>query len=177
VSESSELDLLADLVKLLRKYGADSFTQLSSRLANPEFVQSLSLVLEKVASEGRKSNVPNKEKTFPQSQRDFRHKLSEQEPEKAKVLVKFYDDLMAKSFLPSMRDIETFALDNNLPPIKAKSRQKAVIPLLKSLLLLPLEDLNLLLAKLKPSTYVNNRSLEGWSSLILDKEERTKSEQ
>jgi hypothetical protein len=176
MSENSELDLLADIAKLLGKYGVNSFEQLSSRLANPEFAKSLSLVLEKVASEGRKANVLKKEKKSPILQRDFRHTLLAQETEKANILVKLYDDLMAKSILPSMRDLETFSLDNNLPKINATSRQKAVIPFLKTLLPLPLEDLILLLAKLKPRVSSDDRSLEGWSNIILDKNKTTKPE-
>lgn len=176
MSENPELELLIDITKLLHKYGVESFEQLSSRLASPEFTQSLVIVLEKVASEGRKANIQKKEKALSKPPRDFRRILSEQEPEKAKVLIKLYDDLLAKSFLPTMRDIETFVLDNNLAPIKATSRQKAVIPFVKALLPLPIEDLSLLIAKLKPSHSHNDRSLEGWSSIILDKEKRTKSE-
>jgi hypothetical protein len=113
------------------------------------------------------------------SPRDFRSSLvtvGKTEPEKSDLLVKFYDGLTAKTVLPTLRDIQAFVSDMGLPPLKATARDKAIVPLTKALLPLSLEVLKARLAEVKSVSNQDDRSLEGWSNIILDKERRKKQE-
>ena len=63
-----------------------------------------------------------------------------------------------------------------LPPLNATARDKAIVPLTKALLPLSLEVLKARLAEVKSVSNQDDRSLEGWSNIILDKERRKKQE-
>ncbi|MEH2301847.1 MAG: hypothetical protein V7K88_23390 [Nostoc sp.] len=85
---------------------------------------------------------------------------------------------MAKkvSILPNLQDIRNFASDTGLSTIKATSRNKAIIPLIKDLLSLNIEQLKTKLDGLIPVLPQDDRSLEAWANIILDKERQTKQE-
>lgn len=178
MSDRPEFALLIEIAKLLRKYGPETFESLAENLSTPEFSERLVSVLSTVAKTGRTVR-PKESETAEErrSLRDFRSSLvaaGKTEPEKSELLVKFYDGLTAKTILPTLRDIQAFASDMGLPPLKATARDKAVIPLTKALLPLPLEELRARLAAVKPVSNQDDRSLEGWSNIILDKERRKK---
>lgn len=100
--------------------------------------------------------------------------LEKTDPEKSALLIKFYNGLMDKTFLPTLGDIRTFASNTELPPIKADARSRAIPPLVKALLPLPVDKLKTKLDSVMPMIIQDDRSLEGWANIILDKEQRTK---
>ncbi|MBI1927970.1 hypothetical protein HYR99_27475 [Candidatus Poribacteria bacterium] len=181
MSERSEFELLMEIAKLLKKYGPDTFEKLASVLSSRDFSEHLASVLSSLAKESRSAQ---RRKTSladsTRAPRDFRSSLiqmKESEPDKSALLLKLYDDLTAKAVLPTLRDIHAFASDAGLPPIKANSRNKAIVPLLKMLMVLPLDELQLKLSAIESASMRDDRSLEGWSNIILDKERRMRSEQ
>ena len=101
-------------------------------------------------------------------------KLEKTEPEKSAILGKFYDSLMSKKILPNLEALRTFALNIGLPPIKASSHSRAISPLIKALSPFPVEELKTKLNVVMPMATQDDRSLEGWANIILDKEQRTK---
>ena len=166
-----ELDLLIDLLKLRRKYGAESFELLAKALSSPEMTKQLSEILDNIP---RKAKTPYVKK---KSRRANKHKvpkalvtLEKVDPQKYELLLKFFNDLVAKTVLPSLGDIRYFAEELGLPEVRAKSRQKAISPFISSLALLPFDKIK---SRFQSSGIyrTGDRSLKGWSRIILDKKE------
>ncbi|MEH2047183.1 hypothetical protein [Nostoc sp.] len=106
----------------------------------------------------------------------FLKELEKTDPEKSALLVKLYYSLINKTLLPTLQDIRNFASDTGLSTIKATSRNKAIIPLVRDLLSLNIEQLKTKLDGLMPVLPEDDRSLEAWANIILDKERQTKQE-
>jgi len=169
MSERTELDLLNDIVKLLTKYGPDTFEQLSQLVSSADFSERLAAVLSKSAEVSRRAGRarPDGPTSSLSNLRSSLLTLSSSDPERSKVLVGIFDRMAAKSLLPSLRDVRDFAIDNGLPPIKATSRDKAIAPFIKSLQPLEIGELKKVAEKLRPISSKGDRSLEGWSDVIL----------
>jgi hypothetical protein len=180
VSDTPELELLVEIAKLLKRYGPETFEGLAQGLSTPEFSERLVSVLIMTAKTGRTARPKEREIEVTRRRpnvRDFRSSLvdlGKSEPEKSDLLIRFYDELSAKAVLPTMRDIQGFASDMGLPSLNATARSKAIIPLVKALLPLPLEDLRARLMTVKRVQNQDDRSLEGWGKIILDKDDRKK---
>lgn len=176
MSNNSEFDLLADLGKLIRKHGPEAFEDLANHIARPEFTEQLAHVLSTSARVSRTVGAEKEKPTTKKSQEDFRSSLlkaQESEPEKAALLLQLYDGLMAKTILPTLKDMNDFALDNDLPELKARARGRAVVPFVKALQSMPLEKARVLCRQLPSARREDDRSLGAWSSIILGKEERS----
>lgn len=93
------------------------------------------------------------------------------------LLVRLYDELMAKTVLPTTQDLRSFAARAGLGSLEIRSRPQAVVALLEDLHGRPLEELTALVADLNTATGQNDRSLENWTRIILDKELRTRKAQ
>ena len=177
MSNKTELELLIEIAKLLKKYGPDTFEKLAENLSSPEFLERLISILSTTARTARlvkKDTQPSERKQTPIDVRSSLVALAKTEPEKSDLLIKFYDGLTAKAFLPTLRDIQSFVSDMGLPSVKATARDKAIVPFVKSFLPLSIEEIKAKLGRIKPVSSANDRSLEGWSNIILDKERRTK---
>lgn len=174
-----EFDLLAEIARLLKKYGPETFDSLAENLAKPEFSERLAELLSTTGKAARKAQATATRNEQGRSPRDFRSSLlalRESDPEQSALLVRLYDDLAAKTVLPTLRDVRAFASDAGLSPTTATSRDKAVIPLIKALMSLPTDDIRSRLATIRPVS-ADDRSLEGWSNLILDSDQRRNSPQ
>lgn len=177
MSDKPELELLIEVAKLLKKYGPDAFEKLAENLSSPEFSEKLTAVLSTTARIARSVKKDVLLSEGKQTPRDFRSSLvalAKTEPEKSDLLLKFYDGLTAKTLLPTLRDIRSFVSDMGLPSLKATARDKAIVPFVKSFLPLNIEEIRAKLARINPVSSSSDRSLEGWSNIILDKERRTK---
>lgn len=163
-----DLALLIDLVKLLKKHGPDTFESLAESISSPEMIQHLSRTLTQIANVSRTIPKTKKEVELKQEQRIPKSLiiLKNTEPEKHQILMSFYNDLIVKTVLPSMRDIKEFAMDCGLPEIRAKSRQKAISPLVGLLIKFSNEQLIAKIESLKKYDK-GDRGLEGWSNIIL----------
>lgn len=176
MNNKPEFELLIDIAKLLKKYGPDTFESLAQNLSSPKFSELLGSILLAAAKATRK--VQTKKAGTIETKRgsgSFRSSLialEKKDHNKAELLVKFYDDLMSKAILPTLRDIQAFASDNGLPAVKATARDKAIVPFIKALLPLHFDELKSRLLKIRPVSSKDDRSLEGWSNIILDKERR-----
>jgi len=168
-----ELDLLVDLAKLLKKHGPDTFESLAESISSPEMTQHLSRVLTQVAKIARTIPKTKGEAGIKQEPRIPKSLISlkSAEPEKYQLLMNFYNDLIAKTVLPTLRDIKEFGVDCGLREIRAKSRQKAISPLISSLLKFPNEQLIARIQSLEKYD-TGDRSLEGWSNIILNRQRR-----
>ena len=165
-------EFLIDLVKLFDKYGPKPFEELADLLSSPETIQLWVDFL-------RRSSAAAREAGFKQSgrrKRPPRHSLKSElerikseDPKKHQALTQFYDELRSKTVLTSLTDIRAFVHDYDLPMITAKSREKAISPLVQSMILLGADEINEITKSLPRSHTESFNDLEGWSDIIMDK--------
>jgi hypothetical protein len=165
-----ELDLLIDLLKLLRKYGSESFESLANDLSSPEATEHLSRIL---------AQVPRKVRAIYPSEKDRRRKqqyavpkslsiLEKTDQPKFQILTEFYNNLVSKKILPSLSNIKQFAAEFGLPEVRVESRQKAINPLINALATFPYDKLKERINSVNIYEH-GDRSLEGWGKIILKK--------
>jgi hypothetical protein len=92
--------------------------------------------------------------------------MSKLDPERSSILLSFFEKLFQKSVLPTLRDIKAFSGDNCLGEIRGDSREKALLKLFTALDHVPTGNLSQLFDRL-PTDLQGDRSLEGWSRVIL----------
>lgn len=174
MTDRPEFALLAELAKLVKKYGPGTFEALARDFSSPEFAARLTALLTTTARGAREAGIrPGPASERRHAPKDLRPSLIElgtTEVEKSELLVTFYDGLRTKSLLPTMRDIRAFASDVGLLPPTASSREKAIAPLVRALLPLSLDELKKKLSGITMAPDVDDRSLEGWSKIILGKD-------
>jgi hypothetical protein len=95
--------------------------------------------------------------------------IEKEDPEKAKWLSFFYKKLIAKKIFPSLQKVRGFAHDSGLSMAKATSREKAIVSLLQDLATRPLQDIRSLVSGLGVDDEGDDRTLEGWTNVILGK--------
>ncbi|MET0647612.1 MAG: hypothetical protein ABW208_13430 [Pyrinomonadaceae bacterium] len=177
MTNNNEYDLLSDLARLVKKYGPETFETLASQLSRPDFIYQLAEIISTTAKASRIARPRKAQGRTTKPRVDFRTslvELGESEPDKSVMLVQLLDGLMSKAFLPTLRDVRAFVQDNGLPLVKAKTRDKTIVPLVKSLLPMPTEEISMLLRKIQPTQVRNDRSLAGWSDIILRRGEQVK---
>lgn len=169
-----QMDLLLDLAKLLRKHGPETFESLAESISSPETSRQLARLLRHGAKIA--GSIP----TTKRRHAEFKPEpgipkalitLRNTDPERYQTLMNFHNDLIAKAVLPSLRDVKEFAKDSGLPEVRAKSREKAIAPLIGALVKLPSEQLTAKMRSLKQYG-AGDRSLEGWSKVILNSQHR-----
>jgi hypothetical protein len=169
----TEFALLAEIAGLVEKYGPDAFEHLAQKISSPEFSEALSSILSafvrQARGEGLERRVGSPREQIPKSLRPSLVALEKTDPERSRLLLGFHDRLLGGRSLPRLRDIRTFVSDVGLPLINITSRQKAIAPLIKRLQALPLEELKSALSKVDSLAPASDRTLEGWSKIILTK--------
>lgn len=173
MTTEKKYDLLADIAKLIKKYGADTFFNLAEEVSSSLFKERFAEILLKAGKASEEIGFKKPKKGIvPGSQRSFRSQLlnlKETQPKKAELILSFHDELTAKRSLPTLRDIKNFITDNGLQPLNAKSRKNAIIPLLRQLLKLDDQYIVKITSNIPIITENDDRSLAGWSDIILKK--------
>lgn len=178
MSQNKDLDLLIDILKLLRKYGQSSFESLLSKLESQELFEQINPVLKRsslLQQYYKSGGVGRSDKKI--DTEDYRKSLieiSNNEPEKSKILVQLYDDLNNKMILPSLRNVKNVIFDMGEATHNCKSRNQAFLYLLKILSEMKIDELNLWVSKIYEKDPNYDRSLEGWSDIILNPSRRNK---
>jgi hypothetical protein len=173
-----EADLFLEIAKLLKKYGPETFAELAKTLSRPDFLETLVGVLDGTRrivhpTPTKHYTQGSKAKLSPESNlRAFLKELQEKEPEKVDLLMKFYNSLLAKHVLPTLRDVQSFLSDQGIQQSKAKDRSKAIPNLIRTMSKLECDRIKQIIASTPVTRVTNDRSLEGWSGLILDRERR-----
>lgn len=170
--EGREFDLLADIAELLKKYGPDTFEVLAGFMATPETTQTLIELLQSTAGISRTSPTANRETRNAKAVRSIRDELASIEvadSQKYTLLSDFYQALQEKSALPTLRELRSFVSDCGIPDVKVDARQKAINPLMRSLIKLPTDELAETLRAV-PAYSSNDRGLLRWSEIILGKD-------
>jgi hypothetical protein len=181
VSKSRYTDLLRDIARLLAKYGPEPFEELAAHLSGGRFLNDLLMLLETSALAGRRSTRPLGRKRKDQRESkglgSLLKQCEDQNPDKARALQKVYESLVSKRLLPTLRQIRDFAKDNGLPPIKATSRDKAIVPLVRGMISMPFEQIVSVLERDSHFEEKGDRTLEGWTNVILGRHGRAPREE
>jgi len=173
MNNKKEFNLLADLARLMHKYGPETFKALAQHISDQEFTNQLVELLNTTARVSRSAKRIAKKKSPKSELRSTLTNMAKSDTEKAALLIDLYDSLRNHRVLPTIRDMKNFAADNGLPPIKYTSREQALIPFVKSFLPLPVEDVRRYMERIRPIPSSDDRTLEGWSKIIFGKAART----
>lgn len=161
-----DAQLLAELARLIDRYGPEGFARLARLLKNPEEARELAGVVEGALVVRRPPNSrKGQANRMPLGSRILEG-LKKGEPEKYKLLACFRDDFAAGQILPSMRQVRGFADENGIMLGSVSSRDKAVTPLLRSMAALPLSKVQTLVQE-TASEQADDRSLASWSDVIM----------
>jgi hypothetical protein len=166
MNNNKEFDLLTDLAKLMKKYGPATFETLGEQISNPEFTKVLVDVLRTTANTYRALPRTKSRSRSKPPKGAFLSGLSRSDAEKYALLMDLYDGLKNQSVLPTLREMKDFAADNGLPPVKSTSREKALIPFVRTFLKMPVEEVREYLRRIHPTRSTGDRTLEGWSQII-----------
>lgn len=164
------IQLLADLLKLRRRYGDGAVRELAEWLRDPTKVRELQDALEaaiKIPLTPRKT--ARKQKSKAKSATQILERLSRTEPERAAQLAMLRDALLAKEVLPTARELRAFAEDVGLKLPNTADRRRLISSLIRALSELDPADMRRCLKQVKPATGPADRTLEGWADLILRK--------
>jgi hypothetical protein len=172
--EHVEFDLLADIAKLLRRHGPEAFEALAKSLSSPEWAARLVAILNASAKVARDVGTNGGHQAHRRELRSSLVELETNDPARSATLLKVYDALMSKSILPMLRDVHSFALEQGFPPLKASTRPKAVEELLRAMMSIPYEQVQRIISSMPVTSVRDDRSLEGWTRLILDENNRAK---
>lgn len=172
MTQSDKFALLKDLASLLKKHGPNAFTELADFLRSPDSVTDLISILETSGAVGRRAGITRQSRKGGSqgtkgSVKSILANIGDKDPEKAKRLSTFYGMLSTKRVLPTMRDLRAFADDNGLRPVLASSRDKAIPPLLRDLSTRSVEEIHDILQQIRPVDTQIDRTLEGWTDVIL----------
>lgn len=169
--ENKRIDLLTDIVKLLKKYSPEVFYDLANFLKDEKLTYTLEELLIKISEEGKKHKiVSSKKREKPLLKiREQLISLKESDKEKSEILLSFYDKIYSQGANLKLKDIKNFALDSGLDLSNTKLRDDAISKLLLHFIRLPLNELTIFLSQFKFHSFDSNRSLESWSNIILKK--------
>jgi hypothetical protein len=171
VSEQSDINLLADIARLIVKHGPQPFEDLAQRLRDGRLIDDLAALLDASAQAGRQSKRPLGSKHTGAKAligiNEILRQCEVESPEKAHSLRQLHEKLIAGTLLPTLRDIRHFAEDNGLPTVTAKSRNKAILSLIRAVSSLPLERITSLMVRALQLEQKGERTLEGWTDVIL----------
>jgi hypothetical protein len=170
VTQTDKYALLRDLAQLVRKHGPAVFSELAAFLRNPEAVAELITVLEAAETAGRRARVTESGNAIGGGLPHLFSEIKKGDPAKAQILSGFCGALAAKRALPTLRELRTFAHDNGLRTVNATSRDKAIAPLIRDLAARSLEEIHSLLGRVSMAGTTGDRSLEGWTDVILNKQ-------
>ena len=177
MTEADRFELLRDLARLIKKYGPDAFVGLSDFFKSPDAIDQLVTILDAGATAGQKARVTKASGTPKRAQKwldEILFEIEKTEPDKAQELFRFVQAFRGKRALPTIRNVRDFALDNGLRPVTATNRNKALLPLVKDLVAHPTGELLTILKTVTVHEREGDRTLEGWTGVILDKERRNR---
>lgn len=159
-------ELLDDLIRLLKKHGANSFEELAAEIKKLNFVENITSILDFVVKCKKEKTIKATKKRTPSTEYPKSlDTLKSTDTEKFNVLNQFYEKILSKQALGSLREINFFREDNDLAISKAKSYKQAIKSLINDLANFSLERLR----KLEIAMVSEKKGLEGWSDIILKK--------
>ena len=161
-----DAQLLAELARLIDRYGPDRFARLASLLKNPKEARELAAAVEGALVVRRPTNSWKGQvnRTPPRSR--VLEELKKSEPEKYELLFSFRDDFVARKIFPSFRHVRRFADENGIMLGNASSREKTIAPLLRFMAALPMDRVKTFVRECAREE-ASDRSLARWSDVIM----------
>ena len=165
--DSGAARVLAELVRIVDRCGADSVSRLALIIKDPDSARDLADALELAVKEARpKRRASSKCPKASNAGLKVLDELRKSDPEKHPIIAEIRSYLIAGKALPSMGELRQFANMQNLSIGKASSRRAAIVPLLRSIAERPsAEATQLLHLMVRPTR--NDRSLQGWRDVIV----------
>lgn len=162
----SELALLGDLTRLLRKHGPETFKSLAASLADPEWPARLAAILSTVADAAPQQRANKRPTTARSTSEKVAAQLQHIDQKRLTLLRPVADNLVNGETLPRLKDVAEFASAAGFPAVRAKSRGDAVVALVRNMIAMPIDELERLVQGMSVSTSQDQRSLEGWNRII-----------
>ena len=127
----NDIKVIAELNRIVERYGSDSVTRLANLIRDPKRADELATVLEIVAAQNVKPTP--KVRNPGNAGTAVLNDLKDKDPQKYTVLADFRERLVSGSILRSLSEVKQFAMLNGLSIGKATSRNATISPLLRSL--------------------------------------------
>ena len=164
---SADAKLLAELVRIVDRYGADSVSQLALIIKDPVSAHELADTLELAIGKSQpKRAASSKSPKASNPGLKVLSELRESDPEKHSIVAEIRSYLISGKALSSMGELRQFANMQNLSIGKASSRRSAIVPLLRSIAERPnAEAAEILRLMIKPNQ--SDRSLQRWRDVIV----------
>ncbi|MFC1994872.1 hypothetical protein ACFLVK_00485 [Chloroflexota bacterium] len=163
---TGDSQLLWELARLINRYGPERFAQLASLLRNPEEARNLAAVLEAAVAGHSPTKKRKGQGTRTLPGQRILEGLRKSEPDKYEFLVSFRNAMVAHKILPSLRHLRRFADEDGIALGSATSREKAIIPLLRFMAILPLVQVQTMVHK-SANDDTGDRTLARWSDVIM----------
>ena len=171
--KNSSLELLNEMIKLWKKYGEDSFKDLSDLLANGSLQNDISSLLwnymDAVSPEKTRKKRNNSQKNTDAKILNKIELMKNTEPEKADLILLVREQLQNKNMLPTLQDIKTYFRDEKLPMNVIHSRNEGIAALITLFLSMSMSELTGHLSSLPKTADGYQRSSSRWSDIIIKK--------
>lgn len=178
IAQTAPLELLGDLLCLLKKYGPETFDELAVYLSNGQLGDDLNRLITPLVKIAKKNSLRGKRGVNRiNGSREELLELRKRDPAKADILLRFYEGLVAKEYLPTIRDVRNFALDCGIPDLRSSARQKAVSELIRAIASQPTTELERRIEAISLGKTSTGNGLEGWNRIILNQRRTTTGEQ
>lgn len=164
--QDDDIKILAELNRIIGKYGSESVNRLASLIRDPQFADNMATVLEHMAERAPQREARAKPRSLDRIGMGVLNDLRDSDPQKHAVVADFRERLISGSLLKSMSELRQFARAHNLDIGKASSRNAAIAPLLRSISEWETPAIiNLLHSTVNSDP--DDRSLERWRDLIV----------
>lgn len=160
-------NLLADLVRLAKKYRSEEWLSIIDWLQNPEQRERLvTLMRELSAISGKITSRPRRRQNVP----SIAHLLDEvrqSDLRKAEILQEIYSKLQNREILPTFSTLRMFIEAAGLAALSSRKREQAINELMRQLATLPYENIQSVLQKASIGRPDFGKDYERWVALIL----------
>lgn len=139
--EDSDIEMLADLNRLVARYGRDSLTRVAELLRDPERSAELATALEAAAARLPQSRATSRPRRTDRIGMSVLNELRLADPDKHALIAEIRHYVISGITLDTMAKLRKFAWENDLHIGRASSRNAAIAPLLRSLSQLSLSEI------------------------------------
>ena len=164
--QDHDIKVLAELSRIVGRYGPDSVTRLATLIRDPQSAAALATALEAAVDMASHSRGRTKSRNTNRVGMGVLNQLRESNPQKHSVVAELRDHLISGTVLHSMSELRRFARTHGFSIGKATSRNAAIAPFLQSISELSTDEIfKLLNLLIQPKN--DDRSLQSWRDLIV----------
>ena len=132
--EDTDIAILADLDRLVSRYGAEAMTRVAELLRDPNRTEELSTAIDaSVSHSSRRSGSSRVPRATDRVGISVLNELRIAHPEKHSVVAEIRRHLLSGQILRTMAEVRTFTWQHDLNIGKASSRNAAIPPFLRSI--------------------------------------------